>query len=166
MSPTQLDYEVLKQQVQQRLNKNRYGVLATAEGDFVTARQMMLIPDGFTISFITTTATRKYKQILVNPNVAVAIGNMQIEGVVSIKGRTSDYKNAGFLKTFEELEPEVYKDHRDECLNPETPWQVIEITPKRIALFDGPPHNHLDVLNVIKKTATRYYGKEGFAPNY
>jgi general stress protein 26 len=165
MSPTPLDYEELKQQVHQRLNKNRYGVLATAEGDFVTARQMMLICNGLTITFITPNTTRKYKQILANPNVAVAIGNMQIEGVASIRGSTSDNDNAWFLKTFEEMEPDVYEGHRDECLDPETPWRVIEIAPKRIALFVS-PDNYLDVLDVGKKTATRYLGKELVAPNY
>ena len=165
MSPTQLDYEALKQRVQKQLGKHRHGVLATAEGDFVTARQMMLICDGLTITFITTTTTRKYKQILANPNVAVAIGNMQIEGVASIRGRTSDSDNAWFLKVFEEMEPEVYEGHRDECLDPETPWRVIEIAPKRIALFVA-PENHLDVLNVGEKTATRYLGRELVAPNY
>ncbi len=164
MSPTALNYEELEQQVEQRLNKSRYGVLATAEGDFVTARQMMFICNGLTITFITTITTRKYKQIEVNPNVAVSIGNMQIEGVASIRGRTSDNENVWFLKTFEEIEPEVYEKHRDMCLDPETLWRVIEIAPKRFALFV--PDNYLDVLNVDEKTATRYLGKELVAPNY
>lgn len=76
MSPTKLDYEELKQDILQQLEKSRVAVLATAEGDFVTARQMTLISDGLTIYFMTFTFTRKYKQILVNPNVAVAMGNM------------------------------------------------------------------------------------------
>jgi general stress protein 26 len=164
MSPTALNYEELEQQVEQRLNKSRYGVLATAEGDFVTARQMMFICNGLTITFITTITTRKYKQIEVNPNVAVSIGNMQIEGVASIRGRTSDNDNAWFLKTFEEIEPEVYEKHRDMCLDPETVWRLIEIAPKRIAIFA--PDSYLDVLNVNEKTATRYLGTELVAPNY
>jgi len=163
MSPTQLDYEKLKQQVQKQLGKHKHGVLATAEGDFVTARQIMFICDGLTMTFITTNTTRKYKQIVVNPKVAVAIGNMQIEGVASIKGRTSDNDNAWFLKIFEEMEPDIYEGHRDECLNPETPWRVIEIAPKRIALFVS-PDNYLDVLDVDEKTATRYLGRELVAP--
>ena len=164
MSPTEISYEELKQQVQQRLNKSHYGVLATAEGDFVTARQMMFICNGLTITFITTNTSRKYKQIEVNPNVAVSIGNMQIEGVASISGRTSDNENAWFLKTFEEIEPKIYETHRDMCLDPETVWRLIEIAPKRIAIFD--PDAYLDVLNVDEKMATRYLGTELVAPNY
>lgn len=165
MSPSALNYEELQQQVKKQLGKHKHGVLATAEGDFVTARQMMFICRGFTITFITTITTRKYQQIAVNPNVAVAIGNMQIEGVASIRGRTSDKENAWFLKLFEEMEPEVYESHRDMCLDPETPWRLIEITLKRIALFVS-QNNYLDVLKVDEKTATRYLGNELVAPNY
>lgn len=166
MSPTKLNYEELKQDIIQQLEKSRVGVLATAEGDSVTARQMTLISDGLTIYFMTPTFTRKYKQILVNPNVAVAMGNIQIEGAVSIKGHTSNNENTWLLKALEELAPEVYKGYRDELLDPEMPWQVIEIAPKRIALFSGLPDRQLDVLDIIEKTAIRYYGREGLAPNY
>ena len=165
MSPTQLNYEELEQKIIQQLEKSKAGVLATAEGDFVTARQMMIICDGLMISFTTTATSRKYQQIMANPNVAVAFGNMQIEGVASIKGSTSDNENAGFLKSFEEIEPEVYETHRDMCLDPDTPWRVIEIAPKRIALFFGSPY-HLDVLNVSEKTAIKYDASELIAPNY
>jgi general stress protein 26 len=127
---------------------------------------MTLISDGLTIYFMTPTFTRKYKQIRVNPNVAVAMGNMQIEGVASIKGHTSNNENTWLLKALAELAPEVYKGYRDELLDPEMPWQVIEIAPTRIALFSGPPDRQLDVLDIIEKNAIRYYGREGFPPNY
>jgi general stress protein 26 len=166
MSPTNLDYGELEQAIIQQLKKTLVGALATAEGDFVTARQMMLISDGLTINFMTTNFTRKYKQILVNPNVAIAMGNIQIEGVASIKGRTSDKENVGFLEAFERLSPETYKNYRDFCQDPETTMHLIQVTPKRIALFTGLPDSRLDVLNVDEKTAIRYYGLEGYAPNY
>jgi len=166
MSPTNLEYEELKLAIIEQLGKTLVGALATAEGNFVTARQVMLIPDGLTINFMTTTFTRKYKQILVNPNVAIAVGNIQIEGVASIKGRTSDEENVGFLEAFERLSPETYKNYRDWCLDPETTMHLIQVTPKRIALFTGLPDSHLDVLNLDNKTAVRYYGSESYAPNY
>jgi general stress protein 26 len=166
MSPTNLDCEELKLAIIEQLKKTLIGALATAEGDFVTARQMMFISDGLTIYFMTTNFTRKYKQILVNPNVAIALGNIQIEGVASIKGRTSDKKNVRFLEALERLSPETYKKYRDYCQDPETTMHLIKVTPKRIALFTGLPDSHLDVLNVDKKTAIRYYGLENYAPNY
>ena len=168
MEPTTLDYEELKQEIIQQLEKSRFGVLATAEGNFVTARQMMLICDGLKVSLLTTNWNRKYKQISANKNVALAINNIQIEGVASIKGRTSDPENAGFLKAFEELFPELYKLYRDFCNEPDTIYHVIEVIPTRIALFYGGPEVHLDVLNVGENSAIRHnwtLGKAG-NPNY
>jgi hypothetical protein len=129
----------------------------------VTARQMMLIPDGLTISCFTFTSTRKFKQISANRNIALAMNNIQIEGVATLKGHTSDSKNGGFLKAFEELQPEVYKMYRDVCLDPKTPVQLIEISPKRIAVFTGVfPNSHIDVLDTENKTAIRYFVTELF----
>jgi len=168
MSTTVLPYEELEQEALREIQRNHVGVLATAEGNYVTARTIMLIYDGLKISFLTPTWTRKFKQISANKNVALAINNIQIEGVASIKGRTSDAENAWFLKAFEELAPEIYKLYRDPCKEPNTVYRVIEITPTRIALHYGPPDSHLDVLNVNEKTAIRYYITLGKAlsPHY
>jgi general stress protein 26 len=154
----------LKQDIIQQLEKSKLGVLATAEGSFVTARQVMLICDGLKVSFFTSTHTRKYRQIKENQNVAIAIGNIQIEGLASIKGPTSEKENAWFLKAFEKTAPKVYKSYRDECLDPQTTHQLIEVTPKRIAVFSMA--RELDVLNIPERTATRYSGKDGFPPGY
>jgi general stress protein 26 len=166
MSPTNLDYEELKQEALRQIQRNPLGVLATAEGNSVTARTIMLIYDGLKILFFTPTWTRKFKQISANKNVSLALNNIQIDGVASIKGHTSNNENTWLLKALEKLAPEMYKGYRDELMNPEMPWQVIEIAPKRIALFSGLPDRHLDVLDIIEKTAIRYYGREGFPPNY
>jgi len=166
MSTTVLPYEELKQEALREIQRNHFGVLATAEGNYVTARTIMLIYDGLKISFTTPTWTRKFKQISANKNVALAINNIQIEGVASIKGRTSDPENAWFLKALEELSPEIYKLYRDVCKEPNTAYRVIEITPKRIALFYGPPDGHLDVINIDEQTALRYYSSDNYAPHY
>ncbi len=165
MSTTVLPYEELEQEALRETQRNHFGVLATSEGNSVTARTIMLIYDGFRISFLTPTRTRKFKQISTNKNVALAINNIQIEGVASIKGRASDAENAWFLKAFEELYPKLYKLYRDACKEPNTVYRVIEITPTRIALFYGPPDTHLDVLNVNEKTAIRYHITLGKAPS-
>ena len=120
----------------------------------MTVRQMAIIPEGLTIFCFTGVQTRKYKQIVANPNVAVAIGNMQIEGTASLKGRTSDEANVWFLKRFEALFPEIYsKFFRQLVEDPETTERLIEIRPKRIALYAP---GHLDVLRIDKEKAIRY----------
>lgn len=171
MRPIKMDYDDFKNEIIQELEKSRFGVLATTKGDFVTARSIMLICDGLKISFFTTSWSRKYKQILVNKNVALAINRIQIEGEAIIKGRTSDLENAGFLKAFEKLHPELYLAYRDYCKEPDTVYQVIDVIPKRRALFHGSPEtqiSHFDVLNTEEKTAIRHSIKlgEDYSLNY
>jgi len=98
----------------------------------------------------------------VNKNVALAINNIQIEGEAKLKGHTSDPKNESFLKAFEKLAPSAYNYWRDGALDPNSGSQLIEISPKRIALYvveSGTPY--VDVLNIDKKTAIRIkYGED------
>jgi len=158
---TTLSYDELEKEIIQELKKNTIGVLATSEGNNVTARHMMLISDGLKISCFTFTTTRKFKQISANKNVALAINNIQIEGMATLKGHTSDPKNVSFLKAFEKLQPEIYKMYCDVCLDPESPAELIEIYPKRIAIYTGGyPDSKMDVLNTDKKTAIRYSGSD------
>ena len=153
----QLSYDDLKQEIIQALQKNIIGTLATSDGNFVTARQVMIISEGLTIFCFTGSETRKFKQISANNNVALAINNIQIDGVATLKGHTSNPKNKGFLIAFEKISLEGYNFWRDKCLDPKTTLQLIKISPKRIAAYIPKPQAvYLDVLNVDKKTAIRY----------
>lgn len=168
MSPTVLPYEETLQNALRELHKNSFGVLATAEGNRVTARQMMLVFDELKISCFTTNFTRKYKQISVNKNVALAFANIQVDGTASIGGQTCDPQNAWFLNAVKSQFPKVYEHYRDWLENPNTTCEVIKITPKRIALFYGPPdpNRHLDVINIEAQTSFRYYSSENWPPEY
>ena len=158
---TTLSYDELKEEIIQELKKYPIGVLATSEGNYVTARHMMLIADGLKISCFTFTTTRKFKQISANKNVALVANNIQIDGVVTLKGHTNDPKNKYFLEAFEKLQPEIYKMYREVCLDPKSNAELIEISPKRIAIFRGGyPDSKTDVLNIENKTAVRYSGKD------
>lgn len=80
--------------------------------------------------------------------------NIQIDGVVELKGHTSDSQNEYSLKAFYKIQPEVYNKYRETCHNPESPVELIEITPKRIAMFKrGYPGSKTDVVNTQKKMA-------------
>ena len=75
MSQIEVPYEEAKQQIIDEIQKNAKGYLATSEGDLVTVRRMGLISSGLTIWCITTDNSRKVKQIIANPNVAIAAGD-------------------------------------------------------------------------------------------
>ncbi len=164
--PTTLSYEDVKQTVQQQLQQNPIGVLATTEGNNVTARYVMLLSDGLTVSFFTLVTSRKFKQIESNKKVAIAIGSLQIEGNATIKGRTSDPQNAGFLEMFKEFAPEVYEEYKEDVESPDTYYQLIEVQPKRIAVYYPRPDAHYDVMNVDKQTAIGYDFTEALEGRY
>jgi len=110
MSQIELSYEDMKQEMIKEIQKHPHGYLATSEGEFVTVRRMGLVSDGLTIWCLTSEQTRKYKQIMANPNVAIAAGDyLQIEGVASLKGHPRDEENSVFIKAFREQLPDRYE---------------------------------------------------------
>ncbi|GAI79232.1 unnamed protein product, partial [marine sediment metagenome] len=63
MSPTTISYDELKQEFTQQLQKTEHGVLATSDGNYVTAREMMILSDGIKIWCFTGENSRKFKQM-------------------------------------------------------------------------------------------------------
>lgn len=81
-----LDYELLKQEVIHTLENSKAIVLATCSNNRVTAREVYFASNNFNIYFLTSKAYDKYKQIEKNNNVALCLGNIQMEGTAIIKG--------------------------------------------------------------------------------
>ena len=135
------------------------GVLATAEGDRVTSRQMLLISQKLTLWCFTADYSRKYRQMKANNKVAISFNNTQIEGVAYFRGKPSDEEYAWFLKIWEKLQPHQYELHREIIFDPNTPFQMIEIQPTRIAIFRGLSDDkqlRMDILNPAEQTALSY----------
>ena len=82
--PTTLSYEEVKQTVQQQLQQNPIGVLATTEGNNVTARYVMLLSNGLKVSFFTLVTSRKFKQIESNKKVAIVYNFSEMGHLVDI----------------------------------------------------------------------------------
>ncbi len=135
------------------------GILATSENDVVSARRMRFIADGLTLYCYTDRGLRKCKQIIANPNVAIVIGFIQIEGVASLKGHPFD--ETEFLKLYEETQPGNYKGWRSgKRVTRERDMVLIEIAPKRIAVgkYANPKTGTeagIYILNVAKRQAYR-----------
>jgi uncharacterized pyridoxamine 5'-phosphate oxidase family protein len=155
MCPTGLSYDDLKQEVESILRQNRQGVLATAKGDFVTARMVMLLADGLTLYGFSGFTTRKFIQMRANTNVAIGIANLQIEGVATLKGAPLEPENAGFMKLLQEQRPEILQFWGKLFEQPGNGMRVFEIAPRRVGLYrvQNPPY--LDILDIPGKTATR-----------
>jgi len=157
MSPTALSYDELREEFTQQLQAAQHGVLATSDGDYVAAREMMLLSDGIKIWCFTGNKTRKYKQMEMNKNVALSINNLQIEGTVTLKGHPLDEENSGFIRMFKERHPEAYKFWGTIFENPNfSDARVLEIIPKKLTAYKTANNDiHLAILNVVTEKATK-----------
>ena len=117
------------------IQKHDHGILATSDGEYVTARKVRLVADRLTIYCFTDRRSRKYQQIMANPNVAIATDNIQIEGLAPLKGHPLDEENAGFLRAYKEMRPEAYERSSRRHFPNRPEGRVIEITPRRIMLW-------------------------------
>lgn len=177
MSLLEMPYEEMKQMMIKEIQKHEWGYLATSDGEKIRVGKMRLVSDDLTLWCFTRPVTRKYKQISVNPHVAIADGNLQIEGVAKLKGHPLDEENSDFLKAYKETQPENYdRTYRRGFKRPD--YRVIEIVPQRIAVFGvtskisskiskanpgigsdelliEATENCFDILNLVKKKACR-----------
>lgn len=175
MRQVEIAYEELEQDFIKELAKlgseGEYerAVLATSTGDHVTARKMRFIADGLTLYCYTIRNNRKHKQILENPNVAVVVGYIQVEGVASIEGHPLEEKNAHFIRVFQETQPEFYERYKKNFKNPELDAVLIKVVPRRIALLKYPDaaagreESSLDILNVAKRKAYSMFDPNTFS---
>ena len=148
------------------MHKHSIGVLSTSDGGLVTSREMRLVYDGLTVYYYTSVDSRKYKQITSNPNVAISVSVIQIEGKASILGHPALPENAKFFQLYKEQQPQAfeisYNKYLAEGKHPEV--KLISITPRRVTLYvSGPPAisagytfvGYMDILNIEKQQAHR-----------
>ena len=146
-----LDYETLKNELLQALEKNKVWVLATSDGSRVSARSMSIVHDGFDIYFQTSRHFEKYTQMMQNGNVALCCSNVSIEGVASDVGSWED--NAAVKELY-------IKQHKGSYDTYGTlPWQVvIKVVPHHVVFWkyiDGKPAR--DFLYLGEQRAERHF---------
>jgi len=167
MKQVEIPYDALKQDFINELSKlgseglYQRGILATSKGDYVTARRMRFVSNGLTVYCFTDRGSRKCKQVMANPNVAVVAGFVQIEGVASLRGHPLD--DPEFLEIYKESQPNNYETWRaGPTVNNERDLVLIEIAPKRIAMLKyGDPASGIErglyLLNVARGEAYRLF---------
>ena len=80
--------------------KGKAMVLSTSENDKVTSRMMSIVQHDGVFYFQTDKTFRKYQQLINNPQIALCIGNIQIEGVC--KEIRHPMNNASFCDIYKE----------------------------------------------------------------
>lgn len=134
MSVLEIPFEEMKTSMIQEIRKHEWGYLATSDGDKIRVGKMRLVSDGLRLWCFTLDKTRKFKQMLVKPNVAIADGNLQVEGIATLKGHPYDEENADFLRVYKETQPVNFeRTSRGGFKRPNS--RIIEIKPERIAVY-------------------------------
>ena len=86
----ELNYDDFYKEMVDFLNGEKEIILATSSNDRVTARTISFVNDGLIIYFFTWEHNKKIIQIKNNPNVALCLGAIQIEGDAEIIGQASN----------------------------------------------------------------------------
>ena len=157
MSQIKLDYEKLRIEMIILLQNHEFMYLATTDGDQVTNRAIRIITDDLTIWVMTSINSRKFRQILVNPQVAFAAGNLQILGEVVRRHQVLDEENKRYHEVYKERYPEAYEVNSEVYFN-FSDMVVLEIIPFRITLFKtkGPiDETFYEILDLEERQAYR-----------
>ena len=152
MAIEELEYAELEQEVLGLIDRNRTMVLATCADARVTARMMSIIHDGLTVYFQTGEDSTKYQQMAANAQVALCIGNMQIEGRIMLLGHTLAPENRFFAEPYQRLHRGSYDAYSALPIS-----RVVEVRPTLVTLWkygaDGKPFR--DFLNIAERKAYR-----------
>ncbi len=143
-------YKMRLEQVSAFLKTKHAIVLATAEGDRVTARTVTFASRGVEIYFLSLAENTKCRQIEANPNVALCRDHVQIEGTAEILGPVGSDKCSKVAELFRTKYADAYERHIDH------PAMVaIRVRPTRIRFFYMEEDRFLvDQLDVASRTLT------------
>lgn len=100
-------------------------VLSTSLNDHVTSRMMSVIQQKGVLYFQTDCTFQKYEQLIQNPNAALCIDNIQIEGICREIGHPLEHPD--FSARYEEHFPGSFKQY-----SALTHERLFEVTPHRI----------------------------------
>ena len=132
----------------------RIMVLSTSKDDHVTSRMMSIVLYNGVFYFQTDKTFRKYEQLSHNPNVALCIENIQIEGICEEVGCPADF--SFFCNTYQKRFVNSYK--RYTFLENERLFRIKPRFVERWIYIDGMPF--METFDVEKKAylLTEYKG--------
>ena len=148
-----IDYQKLEQETLEILEKNKKWVLSTSFIDKITSRSMSTINIGMDIYFQTNKKYTKYIQMTKNPNVALCIDNVSIEGTAKEIGSWADEENKKIMEHYKSKHLSSYNKYGN--LDDQV---VFKVVPKKISYWkyssaDGEPYR--EILYVDRKIAER-----------
>lgn len=135
--------------------KGKIMVLSSSENDKVTSRMMSLIQIDGHFYFQTDKKFRKYNQIINNPQVALCIDNIQIEGICEEIGRP--FESVTFCNLYKECFSTSYDMYSG--LNNERLFRVKPMFIQRWIYKDNIPFIEIFNLELKKHELIQYNGE-------
>ena len=146
MGRQDLDFLELKKSILTYLEGKTSMVLATASNDRVTARSISFVNKGLEFFFVTWNHHTKSVQIRANANVALCVGNLQVEGRAMIRGAPFDPNNKEYIELYKEKHLRYYNKF---VKMPDTTIITIEpiLIVKLVNIKGDLYRDHLDLVN-------------------
>lgn len=135
-------------------NKGKTMVLSSSENNKVTSRMMSIVCINGLFYFQTDKTFRKYHQLISNPQIALCIDNIQIEGVCEEIGRPKD--NPLFCGMYESCFEGSFKAYS--FLENERVFVVEPMQVERWVYIDGVPFMENFDLEKQEYKLIRYIG--------
>ncbi len=113
-------------ELQKTLLETEVVSLATSAHDLVTVRQVSPLSIGLLLYVRTSLSSRKAKQMLENPNVAVCVGNFYFTGRSELSGKVTLPENEEIKKAYMQRYPESFSEG-DEFIQDDEVFFLIKI---------------------------------------
>ncbi|MBQ8297055.1 MAG: pyridoxamine 5'-phosphate oxidase family protein [Ruminococcus sp.] len=134
--------------------KGRKMVLSTSDNNTVSSRMMSVVQINGIFYFQTDVTFRKYRQLSNNPNAALCIDNIQIEGICKEIGHP--LQNTSFCNCFKECFKGSYDAYTS--LKNERLFAVKPIYIERWIYENGVPHIETFDINAQSYNIKQYIG--------
>ncbi|NHJ49329.1 MAG: hypothetical protein FK733_16185 [Asgard group archaeon] len=142
------NFDEIKSDIITLLDTHREIVLATSANDRVTARVVSFANDGLDIYFLTWEHNKKIHQLKSNPNIALCLKNLDIEGTAEVLGSTFEGKFNEIGDLFRsKFSPKWYDtfSHIKEMI-------LVKVIPVKITKFENINRRfHLQNVDLVNK---------------
>lgn len=100
--------EINRKKLENILEKAEVIYLATSKKDVVSARPISPLNIGLRLFIRTSISSRKAKEMIINPNVAVCVGTFYFTGKATLLGSVFEQKNAKIKEAYQARYPDSF----------------------------------------------------------
>lgn len=147
----ELDFYEVSSETLKMLEDIKEMVFSTSLNDHVTSRTVSMACKGMTVVFLSYKNNTKCIQIQGNPNVALCIDKIQIEGTAAMRGLLRDENNAAYSDIYKEKQERYF----NRCKNKDN-MDLITVDINFITCYGPLGMHYVDKIDFAKRKACRF----------